>query len=257
MIRIRGIRTSSSLASPIKIVAFTICLPSSVTRNRIPLHNVGASKLRINKTGTPNFNSNLCGGTSDNSKQFSCPHPLHYTNPSSIAHSPTIRGGNALATVPGGKCPWAAMTTYSDAWHADLPLENAIKINKRYESIPPQAHRWRRATSRGRSHKLPARAARRHFQFHKSRFETSPRPVNRLVTHKYPNCGRYLSFSARGREPGRVFSPAGLFFERKFFSNYLDFYSTLVIVGEIFTKTAYERSVCGSSEYRFSNGFAP
>ncbi|GFV15100.1 uncharacterized protein TNCV_1743151 [Trichonephila clavipes] len=66
----RGIRTLPALASPIKIVAFTICLLSSVIRNRVPLHNLGASKLRINKTGTPTFNSNLCHGTPDKSKEF-------------------------------------------------------------------------------------------------------------------------------------------------------------------------------------------
>ncbi|GFU79860.1 uncharacterized protein TNCV_577401 [Trichonephila clavipes] len=58
MIGMRGIRTLSPLASPVKIVDFTICLPNSVIRNRVPLHNLGASKLRINKTGTPTFKSN-------------------------------------------------------------------------------------------------------------------------------------------------------------------------------------------------------
>ncbi|GFX27422.1 uncharacterized protein TNCV_35191 [Trichonephila clavipes] len=66
MIRMLGIRTLSSLASPDKNVAFTICLPSSVIRNRVPLHNLGASNLRFNKTGTPTFNCNLCDGTPDN-----------------------------------------------------------------------------------------------------------------------------------------------------------------------------------------------
>ncbi|GFV08758.1 uncharacterized protein TNCV_2488301 [Trichonephila clavipes] len=70
MIGMRDIRTLSPLASPVKIVAFTICLPSSVIRNRVPLHNLGASKLRINKTGTPTFNSNLSNGTPDKSKEF-------------------------------------------------------------------------------------------------------------------------------------------------------------------------------------------
>ncbi|GBO98947.1 hypothetical protein EVAR_346_1 [Eumeta japonica] len=36
--------------APVKIVAFTMCLPSSLTCNRVPLHNLGASRLRINKT---------------------------------------------------------------------------------------------------------------------------------------------------------------------------------------------------------------
>ncbi|GFX39894.1 uncharacterized protein TNCV_2646571 [Trichonephila clavipes] len=70
MFEMCGIRTLSPLASPVKIVAFTICLPSSVIRNRVPLHNHGASKLRINKTGTPTFNSNLCDGTPDKSEEF-------------------------------------------------------------------------------------------------------------------------------------------------------------------------------------------
>ncbi|GFV82321.1 hypothetical protein TNCV_3443111 [Trichonephila clavipes] len=56
MIGKRGIRKLPSLASPVKNVAFTICLPSSVIRNRVPLHNLGTSKLRINKTGAPFFN---------------------------------------------------------------------------------------------------------------------------------------------------------------------------------------------------------
>ncbi|GFU93604.1 uncharacterized protein TNCV_3401761 [Trichonephila clavipes] len=70
MIEMRDIRTLSPLASPVKIVAFTICLPSSVICNRVPLHNLGASKLRSNKTGTPTFNSNLCDGITDKSKEF-------------------------------------------------------------------------------------------------------------------------------------------------------------------------------------------
>ncbi|GFV66736.1 uncharacterized protein TNCV_1646151 [Trichonephila clavipes] len=70
MIGMRGIRTFSPLASPVKIVTFTICLPSSVTRNRVPLHNLGASKWRINKTSASTFNSNLCDVTPDNSKEF-------------------------------------------------------------------------------------------------------------------------------------------------------------------------------------------
>ncbi|GFX37477.1 uncharacterized protein TNCV_1583601 [Trichonephila clavipes] len=70
MIGMRGIGTSSPLASPVKIVAFTICLPSSVIRNQVPLHILGTSKLHINKTGTPTFYSNLRDGTPDNSKEF-------------------------------------------------------------------------------------------------------------------------------------------------------------------------------------------
>ncbi|GFS84720.1 uncharacterized protein TNCV_4608231 [Trichonephila clavipes] len=70
MIGMRGIRTLSPLASPIKIVAFTLCLPSSVIHNRVPLHNLGTFKLRINKTGTPTFNSNLCDDIPDKSKEL-------------------------------------------------------------------------------------------------------------------------------------------------------------------------------------------
>ncbi|GFQ88996.1 uncharacterized protein TNCT_589721 [Trichonephila clavata] len=66
----RGIRTLSPLASSVKIAVFTICLPSSVIHNRVPLHNLGASNLRINKTGTPALNSNLCDDTSNNFKEF-------------------------------------------------------------------------------------------------------------------------------------------------------------------------------------------
>ncbi|GFX61828.1 uncharacterized protein TNCV_1383261 [Trichonephila clavipes] len=71
MIGMRGIRTLSPLASPVKIVDFTICLPNSVIRNRVPLHNLGISKLHINKTGsTLTCNSNLCDDTTDNSKNY-------------------------------------------------------------------------------------------------------------------------------------------------------------------------------------------
>ncbi|GFX23979.1 hypothetical protein TNCV_2730841 [Trichonephila clavipes] len=70
MIGMCGIRKLSLLSSPVKTVAFIKCFPSSVIRNRVPLHILVASKFHINKTGTPTFNSKLCNGRSNDFKEL-------------------------------------------------------------------------------------------------------------------------------------------------------------------------------------------
>ncbi|GBL81767.1 hypothetical protein AVEN_93529-1 [Araneus ventricosus] len=66
----RGIKTLSPLAMPVIMIARTVFGPRCVICNRVPLRSLGASRLRINNTGTSIFNLSLSEGTYDNSKEL-------------------------------------------------------------------------------------------------------------------------------------------------------------------------------------------
>ncbi|GBM49695.1 hypothetical protein AVEN_274354-1 [Araneus ventricosus] len=64
----RGIKTLYLLHISVITVAFMTFGRRCVICNRVPLHSLGISRLRISSTGTPTFNLGLSEGTPDNSK---------------------------------------------------------------------------------------------------------------------------------------------------------------------------------------------
>ncbi|GBN42517.1 hypothetical protein AVEN_12395-1 [Araneus ventricosus] len=64
----RGIKTLSLLPISVITVAFTTFVPRCVTFNRVPLRNLGISRLHISSTGTPTIILGLSEGAPDNSK---------------------------------------------------------------------------------------------------------------------------------------------------------------------------------------------
>ncbi|GBM99556.1 hypothetical protein AVEN_93118-1 [Araneus ventricosus] len=64
----RGIETLSLLPISVITVAFTTFVPRCLIFNRVPLRNLGISRLRISSTGTLTINLGLSEGAPDNSK---------------------------------------------------------------------------------------------------------------------------------------------------------------------------------------------
>ncbi|GBO26225.1 hypothetical protein AVEN_121240-1 [Araneus ventricosus] len=70
IIVMREIKTPSPLAMPVITVDRTTFGPRCVICNRVPMHSLCTSRLRINSTGRPTLNISLLEGTPDISEEL-------------------------------------------------------------------------------------------------------------------------------------------------------------------------------------------
>ena len=68
IIGIRGMKTSSPLAHPVRIVASMMQLCNFFTQSLVPLQSLGVSKFLKSIIGAPTLRVKLCGGTPGISK---------------------------------------------------------------------------------------------------------------------------------------------------------------------------------------------
>lgn len=66
----RGMKTSSPLKGPVKIVASMKLIFKSFTASRVPLQSTGGLIFRSIKIGTPTLNFSSCGGNPGRSSAF-------------------------------------------------------------------------------------------------------------------------------------------------------------------------------------------
>ncbi|GBM21910.1 hypothetical protein AVEN_11310-1 [Araneus ventricosus] len=70
IIRMRGIKTLSSLSVPVITVVRTTFVPRCVICNCEPMRSLGTSRLRINNTSTSTLSLSLLEGTPDKSEEL-------------------------------------------------------------------------------------------------------------------------------------------------------------------------------------------